>query len=157
MWYASRHIPQKCLHHYHDWRLYTKKQSKKQSQHISSGQRSPGNHDPKGQFKVCTRTPHYILICIHSLHNTPPGKVHSTTNIPHHNFHNKPNIPHLGNRGHTLTQLKLLHGPSNGETHLFSTPPTNSTGTTTNTPTTAIGPKRPYHNAATPYSTSNPD
>ena len=117
----NMHIPQRCVHHYQDRRLYTKKQSKKQSQHISSGQRSPGNHDPKGQFKVCTRTPHYISICIHSLHNTPPGKVHNNTNIPRHNFHNKPNIPHLGNNGHPLTPLKILHGTSSGETHFFHT------------------------------------
>ena len=71
---------------------------------------------------VCTRTPHYISIHIQILHNTPPGKVHNNTNIPCHNFHNKPNIPHLGNNGHPLTLLKLLHGPNNGKTHIFHTP-----------------------------------
>ena len=83
--------------------------------------KNPGNHDPKGQFKVCTKTPHYILICIHSWHNTPHGKVHNNINIPRYNFHNKPNIPHLGNNAHPLTLLKLPHGPNNGETHRFHT------------------------------------
>ena len=130
--------------------MYTKKQSKKWSQHISLGQRSPGNHDPKWKFKVSTRIPHCISICIHNLHNTLPqhGRVHNSTSIPCHNFHNKPNIPHLGNNGHPLTLsslsmvLAMVKPP-------FSTPATNLACTNTDTSATTIGLEHPCHYVAT--------